>query len=1373
MPVPSRLVGRLTSVLVVSLVAALLAVPGAVSPAAAAASWPAPVHHGVTSLQGCADVLVVGVRGSGQTSEDSGGFGAEVAHVRDRLQEAVGDRRSVRQVQVDYQSLPVHAALFLDVSPAHVSNMYLDSIGSGYEALNTVIDDSQARCPDESIVLVGYSQGALVVHRSAAVHASDPDKFAGIVLVADPARNTEAGVAALGTAAPGTGLTGWAGDLSSLPLRDLQPITTSVCDAYDVVCDTSNLFATPEAAVSPLGAATAGVAVHTSYTGTAALQEAAARVAQRLLGYAVPTDTTRDVPIGSPFTVQLTTKPMADGAAVSWRFDPLSTPASLTLTAQGVLSGEIGRQGTVSVQVQVKGASGTWRRVTIGLRAGAGQYCPAAGDLLRLTATPRTDDEIWGRKAALAPTPTPTPTATADGPAPPLSAAFGVTELVATSDAGVLENVLVSREGSSRRDPDPQLAGQRLVSAEGQVVRLGRYSGQLLVYRTGSPDPVRDLVLSPTWGSQAEPRWLRGDLLTGPAGYSLDEIVWEDLAGSRSGRAAVDGTFLTGSDTGWYESYRWPSTFGCVTDGSLVVRSVDVTGAEVVRTNVAVAPASVPRGAEPLLAESGPDGRSLGLLVGVYRDGIPTDVTVLGWQAGQPHLRVLGAVPDDEITDGGSPGEWQYPDPGGSYSATRSKLAVSGAVVSLHLVQWWKDPGASGAGRAGDGSVSGAVYRFAPDAPTRRWDAQVNSPLLTLPGGTIFSGPTHRTLTIGRADGSATASQLSRHDTRGQLTASSDGHVVYMPPAGNGPLTSPWIGTDELLRGYVYRYDDPAAYTPVPVVATPLLGNVGTVYALSVSGDAVTWTSDSVTGGAQWTQGYTRDGHALTLAAERSRTADISSRSESIHNAPWQEGGLDVHVTPDAHGYSDLTVFDGTTELWSTTVSDGAGNYRIHDGRVDLTTDCRSYDLRTGALVFETEVWHYGRPVFTDRDAGCSLASQGSLAVWVDDDDGELWALDTATTRPAVLVGAVPGLDSGPAPGHVRHLSVEDGRLLIWVVEYPDTSTWEPAHTFYVADLRDLARPGALVLHDGVADAVDAGTDDHWGLIQLSRSGTAFAVSLVSNWEYRAGERVDYGGYRTASVQVFSLDADAPFATVSPADEPYYLYGPAISLHGDLLAWSDGSGGVVLSRLAVPDASAPADFAAAPAPTIAGSAAVGGTLRATLGAWSPQPTAVTYQWFAAGVAVDGATTSTFVPGAAHLGTRITVSVTGTRAGHATVVRTSEPTTAVVPGTLTSATPRILGVARVGKTLTAVPGAWTSGVTLTYQWYVSGVAVSGATATTFVPGAAHRGATVTVRVTGSKAGYTSVSTLSVPTAPVGDLSPLKVARATVGGAPRPG
>ena len=166
----------------------------------------------------------------------------------------------------------------------------------------------------------------------------------------------------------------------------------------------------------------------------------------------------------------------------------------------------------------------------------------------------------------------------------------------------------------------------------------------------------------------------------------------------------------------------------------------------------------------------------------------------------------------------------------------------------------------------------------------------------------------------------------------------------------------------------------------------------------------------------------------------------------------------------------------------------------------------------------------------------------------------------------------------------------------------------------------------------------------------------------------------------------------------------------------------------------------------APTPTISGTPRVGLTLTAVRGSWTTG-TSLRQQWLRNGVAITGATATTYRLTAADRGKRISVRVTGSQSGYTTVAKTSALTALVATGILRAPTPTISGTARAGYTLSAVRGSWTSGTTLRQQWLRNGVAITGATATSYRLTSADVGRSITVRVTGSKAGYTTVSRTS--------------------------
>lgn len=190
--------------------------------------------------------------------------------------------------------------------------------------------------------------------------------------------------------------------------------------------------------------------------------------------------------------------------------------------------------------------------------------------------------------------------------------------------------------------------------------------------------------------------------------------------------------------------------------------------------------------------------------------------------------------------------------------------------------------------------------------------------------------------------------------------------------------------------------------------------------------------------------------------------------------------------------------------------------------------------------------------------------------------------------------------------------------------------------------------------------------------------------------------------------------------------------------------WADFYADATASATATVTANA---FRAVPAPQITGSAKakVGSPLKVNTGAWSPAAT-VGYQWKANGVAIKGATHSTYSPAAAYRGKKLTVTVTAKRSGYTTLTRSSSGKT-VGYGVLAPATPKITGTTAVGKTLKASLGTWKPKPSLSVQWKRNGTKIKGATHTTYKVTASDRAKKITVTVTGKKSAYTTKSVTS--------------------------
>jgi len=84
---------------------------------------------------------------------------------------------------------------------------------------------------------------------------------------------------------------------------------------------------------------------------------------------------------------------------------------------------------------------------------------------------------------------------------------------------------------------------------------------------------------------------------------------------------------------------------------------------------------------------------------------------------------------------------------------------------------------------------------------------------------------------------------------------------------------------------------------------------------------------------------------------------------------------------------------------------------------------------------------------------------------------------------------------------------------------------------------------------------------------------------------------------------------------------------------------------------------------------------------------------------------------------------------------------------------TSATPTIVGPAKVGQTLSADAGSWSSTPALNYAWRQVGSAAVLGTNSTYLPVATDAGTTLTVTVTATKLGYQTVALTSIATSAV--------------------
>jgi len=225
---------------------------------------------GVAAAQtDCPDVHFIGAAGSGERTPvelaQNDGMGRVVYESLQELSaEVQKDGRTMTAEAVEY---PAVAAPGEDGGVGEWLG-FIGSVDAGSAALGKQYEGFVQRCPASKVVLAGYSQGAMVVHRNLEALQASPN-LAAVLLVADGDRLPADPTLNLGSASgiPERGK----GAAQDWPILAHAPgpmppavgaRTISVCDLGDAVCDYN-----PDDEETPASYAR-GVAIHTSY-GTA------------------------------------------------------------------------------------------------------------------------------------------------------------------------------------------------------------------------------------------------------------------------------------------------------------------------------------------------------------------------------------------------------------------------------------------------------------------------------------------------------------------------------------------------------------------------------------------------------------------------------------------------------------------------------------------------------------------------------------------------------------------------------------------------------------------------------------------------------------------------------------------------------------------------------------------------------------------------------------------------------------------------------------------------------------------------------------------------------------------------------------------------
>jgi Cutinase len=268
------------TVAVATLAVAATFAPGAPAQAllAPAQAPPAPAQVLTT---GCASVTIIGARGSGQPQVEAGrgalsGFGEQVAAVATEATKGLHAPTTVRYDPLVYPAVVAN--------PTSIATLaYAQSVNAGAAALKVRVGDFARLCPSTKIVLIGFSQGAHVVHQGAAgLAAGTAGHISAVALLADPRRNMviddsswinftwslQGQIVADRAAAPFNGAAG-PGPRFAAPLA--MGRVASFCHAGDWVCNSAP--------------SNVGLPFHTTwYQQPAAAEFAGSWVAGRLIG---------------------------------------------------------------------------------------------------------------------------------------------------------------------------------------------------------------------------------------------------------------------------------------------------------------------------------------------------------------------------------------------------------------------------------------------------------------------------------------------------------------------------------------------------------------------------------------------------------------------------------------------------------------------------------------------------------------------------------------------------------------------------------------------------------------------------------------------------------------------------------------------------------------------------------------------------------------------------------------------------------------------------------------------------------------------------------------------------------------------------------
>jgi len=329
----------------------LLVVAASISVIAPAATFAAPTDLSARiASTSCPDVIFIGARGSGEKLEKSShGMGPAV----NTMASAMEADLKLHNLTLLPEADPYPADSVADLIPSKDDaiamaggldlvaaiawkkgvDKYFKSIDTGISDAIAVVKREVGRCPGTSLVLAGYSQGAMVMHQAelqlADAHQTNLlSHIAGTLLLGDGDRVPNTQATEFGTSKrSGEGIRTY---LRGIAKHDVESPanTANICDEEDIVCDFDPRKLTkdhnPFAIISAFKHA---AQVHTTYATSQGglLRQAADWLAAKIIATDTPATPSQAPPTPAPAPpAQPTPPPSEEPGVVSFPGSPLT-----------------------------------------------------------------------------------------------------------------------------------------------------------------------------------------------------------------------------------------------------------------------------------------------------------------------------------------------------------------------------------------------------------------------------------------------------------------------------------------------------------------------------------------------------------------------------------------------------------------------------------------------------------------------------------------------------------------------------------------------------------------------------------------------------------------------------------------------------------------------------------------------------------------------------------------------------------------------------------------------------------------------------------------------------------------------------------------